>query len=479
METTSDPPHQPFLSLNNSGERTGGNDFLYNDLEDSSDQSCWFCMKGKSTRHSRPLRLKKFAFSVFNVSNAALGSGVLAFPYAYRRAGWGLGLIFTAFCAVVLCWSLTVILRTSRRVGVRSYQELINTLFGAAWGNFFLFAVLCYCFFTCVSYLLVISSQVKEFVIAANPDSALANDNVLIIIAAAVVWPLVNLRTMEMLGPFSFIGVLAVLYTVCLVTVYGVTHWHEEPAFTTSPAMVSAVPVVGFALMCHMTVIPATGGLQEFWPSINNPGYTRFRTLVSISVLVISLCFTLYFPMGFFGYHIFGDATSEDILDNFGTNVAANQHVILPNTADVKVARLCMGITTLLGFPVISFVARLGIYDAFNMPHEKVSWRTRTFITVAWVVLVAGTAILLRVIHLGIGWIMGLIGSTSAVLVQYLFPAAMLWKEKKKGRAIFLLVCGILILVAGLGVTVFSVLCSTKSVSEGLCTNLGIKFGAD
>jgi len=434
-------------------------------------------MKGKSTRHPRPVRLKKFAFSVFNVSNAALGSGVLAFPYAYRRAGWGTGLIFTAFCAVVLCWSLTVILRASRRMGVRSYQELINTMFGPSWGNFFLFAVLVYCFFTCVSYLLVISAQVKEFVEAANPDSALANDNVLIIIAAAVVWPLVNLRTMDALGPFSFVGVLAVLYTVALVTGYGATHWHSESAFVDSPAMVSAVPVVGFALMCHMTVIPATGGLQEFWPSINNPGYTRFRTLVSISVIVISLCFTLYFPMGFFGYHTFGDSTAEDILDNFGTHVAADQKLILPNTTDVKIARLCMGITTLLGFPVISFVARLGLYDAFNMPHEKVKFSSRTFITVSWVVLVACTAILLNVIHLGIGWIMGFIGSTSAVLVQYLFPAAMLWKEGRKCQSIFLLVCGIVILVAGLSVSVVSILCSTKGASEDFCQTMGIKWG--
>merc|ERR1719229_1506627 len=122
-----------------------------------------------------------------------------------------------------------------------------------------------------------------------------------------------------------------------------------------------------------------------------------------------------------------------------------------------------MGTTTLLGFPVISFVGRLGLYDAFNIPHDKVSTRTRLLITACWVSLVACTAILLRVIHLGIGWIMGLIGSTSAVLVQYMFPAWMLWREKKKCQSVFLTICGFSILVAGVGVTLLSVLCSTKA----------------
>merc|ERR1711979_161035 len=114
---------------------------------------------------------------------------------------------------------------------------------------------------------------------------------------------------------------MAVLYTVFLVVVYGGEHVNDHPnetKFRFEPCIAQSIPIVCFALMCHLTVVPATGGLQEYWPSINNPGYTRFRKLVSISVSVIVLCFTLYFPTGFFGYHTFGVQTKQDILDNFG-----------------------------------------------------------------------------------------------------------------------------------------------------------------
>ena len=40
-------------------------------------------MRGLSTDHPRGLRLKKFFGAVFTVSNAAIGSGILAFPFAY------------------------------------------------------------------------------------------------------------------------------------------------------------------------------------------------------------------------------------------------------------------------------------------------------------------------------------------------------------------------------------------------------------
>ena len=68
-----------------------------------------------------------------------------------------------------------------------------------------------------------------------------------------------------------------------------------------------AVPIVDFALMCHLTVIPATAGhLAPYWPSKKRAGATRFRALVFVCVAVIAMCLFMYLPVGILGYYIFG-----------------------------------------------------------------------------------------------------------------------------------------------------------------------------
>jgi len=453
---------------------------LYNDLEGERVWLC--CMKGKSSMHSRTKRLLKFSFAVFNVCNAAMGAGILAFPYAFRQSGWIMGVLITLACAAVLCYSLTVILRSARKHRGRSYQDLVLIQFGPRWRNLLLVVMMTYAFFACVGYLLIISSQVYAFVVDAAPNSIVANKNLLVAIAAVAVSPLSFLRDMSALGPASFIGVLAVVYAVALVIYYGAEnmHYHKDfPEFKWTFAIFQSIPIIAFALMCHLTVIPATIGtdLQPYWPSLNNPSYPRYRTLVYICIFVITICFTLYIPMGIFGIFCFGEYVSEDILDNFGTQVSDDQVPILSNSFDVKIGRLCMALTTALGFPVLTLIARKAMYDALQWK-GVVKMKEHVIVTVLFIGGTACIAIVINIANLGIGWIMGFIGSTAAVSVQFVFPALMDLQDKRYSKAYFLFVCGGIILTAGLGITFVKVLCTTEAIDENICTALAVQYGA-
>ena len=87
-------------------------------------------MRGLSTDHPRSLRLKKFFGAVFTVSNAAIGSGILAFPYAYACAGFALALTITIVAITVNAFTLITILRTARKFNVGTYQEVVRLMFG-------------------------------------------------------------------------------------------------------------------------------------------------------------------------------------------------------------------------------------------------------------------------------------------------------------------------------------------------------------
>lgn len=65
-----------------------------------------------------------------NVSNAAMGTGVLAFPLAYKQAGWLFGTLLTLGYGVIMTITLIIIARAARQYEAISYQDLLGQMFG-------------------------------------------------------------------------------------------------------------------------------------------------------------------------------------------------------------------------------------------------------------------------------------------------------------------------------------------------------------
>jgi amino acid permease len=114
-------------------------------------------MKGITSDYSRPARIQKLANAVFNVSNAAIGSGVLAFPFAYKQSGLVLGVIVTICAASLLSFTLTILARCAREFEVNSYQALAGAMYGKSARNMLLGTQFVYCFFAGIAYLMVLS----------------------------------------------------------------------------------------------------------------------------------------------------------------------------------------------------------------------------------------------------------------------------------------------------------------------------------
>jgi len=123
-----------------------------------------FFMKGISSPHSRKKRAEKFFYAIFNTANAALGTGVLSFPFAYRQSGLILGILITIASASLMGYCLTVILRCARDFKGDSYQQLVLLMYGQGAERCLILNIMFINFMSGTAYLLVISSQVYHFV---------------------------------------------------------------------------------------------------------------------------------------------------------------------------------------------------------------------------------------------------------------------------------------------------------------------------
>merc|ERR1719436_2266433 len=129
---------------------------------------------------------------------------------------------------------------------------------------------------------------------------------------------LAQFRAIDSLGPTSTLGVTAVIIFVAVAFMRGVREGRpsEVTMFNWQPRAFQTIPLIFFAIFCHVTVVPATAQLQEYWPSKTRPGKTRYRSLVGVCCMIMVLCLCLYCPSGLSGYFLYGENTQEDVLVN-------------------------------------------------------------------------------------------------------------------------------------------------------------------
>ena len=150
---------------------------LSSEQRDELSPRAGFFMRGLSTARA-PRRLKQLMFAIFNCTNAAVGSGILAFPRAYRLSGWALGLLFTLAAVSINLYTLLTVLRCARLVGCNSYPATISKLYGPKARRAIEISVFVFCFSVNLSYLLVVGDMVSATLHAITGDGAAGNNTI-------------------------------------------------------------------------------------------------------------------------------------------------------------------------------------------------------------------------------------------------------------------------------------------------------------
>jgi amino acid permease len=209
-----------------------------------------------------------FSSSVFMLANSACGSGVLAFPYAFRQAGDALALLMCSLFAVIMGFTLHTLVVAADQTAGSTYQKIVGRRIGQNVCVLIEVLIIVYEFFACVGFFIIIPNalepllqDVAEFSAYSEPSKRAIVDS----IAGILVLPLMCCRKINSLRHTSTIAIFSILYLVVLVSYNGIQRLlaggavpvlsdsdRIETATPTDPWR--AVPLICLALQCHIQI---------------------------------------------------------------------------------------------------------------------------------------------------------------------------------------------------------------------------------
>ncbi|XP_004625180.1 sodium-coupled neutral amino acid transporter 3 [Octodon degus] len=374
-----------------------------------------------------------FGMSVFNLSNAIMGSGILGLAYAMANTGIILFLFLLTAVALLSSYSIHLLLKSSGIVGIRAYEQLGYRAFGTPGKLAAALAITLQNIGAMSSYLYIIKSElplvIQTFLnLEENTLVWYLNGNYLVILVSVIViLPLALMRQLGYLGYSSGFSLscmvfflIAVIYKKFQVPCPLLSNFanvtsnssHTELAekaqlqlctpsyFTLNSQTAYTVPIMAFAFVCHPEVLPIYTELKD----------PTKRKMQHISNLSIAVMYVMYFLAALFGYLTFYDKVESELLHTYS----------LVDPLDVLI--LCVRVAVLtavtLTVPIVLFPVRRAIQQML-FQNQEFSWLRHVLI--ATVLL---TCINLLVIFApNILGIFGIIGATSAPCLIFIFPA--------------------------------------------------------
>uniref|UniRef100_A0A8C7ZAB1 Solute carrier family 38 member 5b n=1 Tax=Oryzias sinensis TaxID=183150 RepID=A0A8C7ZAB1_9TELE len=256
-----------------------------------------------------------FGMSVFNLSNAIMGSGILGLSYAMSNTGIILFLILLTCIACLSCYSIHLLLRSAGVVGIRAYEQLGLRAFGQTGKILAGVTITLHNIGAMSSYLFIVKYElplvIQTFLGHTSPsENWYMNGNYLIIIVTTcIILPLALMKHLGYLGYTSgfslscMVFFLSVIYKkfniACPLEAFGNstvdTAIPESTCtskfFTINQETAYTIPILAFAFVCHPEVLPIYTELSK-----------RMQNIGNVSILGM---FVMYFFTAVFGYLTF------------------------------------------------------------------------------------------------------------------------------------------------------------------------------
>ncbi|XP_062977150.1 sodium-coupled neutral amino acid transporter 3 [Elgaria multicarinata webbii] len=384
-----------------------------------------------------------FGMSVFNLSNAIMGSGILGLAYAMANTGILLFLFLLTAVALLSSYSIHLLLKSSGIVGIRAYEQLGYRAFGTPGKLAAAVAITLQNIGAMSSYLYIVKSEVPLVIqtflnLEEKTTDWYMNGNYLVImVSISVILPLALMKQLGYLGYASGFSLSCMVfflisviykkfqipcplldqvnatvnlnYTPVSTSSYQNDHTVAQATdeeicvsslFTLNSQTAYTIPIMAFAFVCHPEVLP-------IYTELKDPSKKKMQCISNISITVM---YVMYFLAALFGYLTFYGQVESELLHTYSR----------VDTFDVLI--LCVRVAVLtavtLTVPIVLFPVRRAIQHMLFQDKEF-SWIRHTIIAIVLL-----TSINLLVIFApSILGIFGLIGATSAPCLIFIFPA--------------------------------------------------------
>ncbi|XP_007527335.1 sodium-coupled neutral amino acid transporter 3 [Erinaceus europaeus] len=382
-----------------------------------------------------------FGMSVFNLSNAIMGSGILGLAYAMANTGIILFLFLLTAVALLSSYSIHLLLKSSGIVGIRAYEQLGYRAFGTPGKLAAALAITLQNIGAMSSYLYIIKSElplvIQTFLNLEEQTSAwYMNGNYLVILVSVIViLPLALMRQLGYLGYSSGFSLscmvfflIAVIYkkfyVPCPLPLHsanitgnsshlGVIKEEaslQDPAeaeaacipnyFTLNIQTAYTIPIMAFAFVCHPEVLP-------IYTELKDPTKKKMQQISNLSIAVM---YIMYFLAALFGYLTFYDGVESELLHTYSK--------VDPFDVLILCVRVAVLTAVTLTVPIVLFPVRRAIQQML-FANKEFSWLRHALIAIT---LLTGINLLV-IFAPNILGIFGVIGATSAPCLIFIFPA--------------------------------------------------------
>ncbi|KAM7411038.1 hypothetical protein PAMA_021156 [Pampus argenteus] len=362
--------------------------------------------------------------SVFNLSNAIMGSGILGLSYAMSNTGIVLFLVLLTCIACLSCYSIHLLLRSAGVVGIRAYEQLGQRAFGHPGKILAAVIITLHNIGAMSSYLFIVKSELPLVIQAFLGQTSSSNDwfmngnYLIIIVTVCIILPLALMKHLGYLGYTSGFSLScmvfflsAVIYKkfniACPLEAFGNYSVSTEDQtdsctaklFTVNQETAYTIPILAFAFVCHPEVLP-------IYTELSNPTKRRMQNIGNVSILSM---FTMYFFTAIFGYLTFFGNTEAELLHTYSK--------VDPLDTLILCVRLAVLVAVTLTVPVVLFPIRRALLQLL-FPGRPFHWLRHIIIALCLLFAVN----LLVILVPNIRDIFGITGATTAPSLIFILP---------------------------------------------------------
>ncbi|XP_014880731.1 sodium-coupled neutral amino acid transporter 2-like isoform X2 [Poecilia latipinna] len=270
------------------------------------------------------------SMSIFNLSIAIMGSGILGLSFAMANTGIALFVILLVIFAIFSLYSVHLLLKTADEAGALVYESLGYKAFGIPGKLAASCSITMQNIGAMLTYLYIIKYElpivIQLFTGASHGEWYINGDYLVILVSIIVILPLSLFRNLGYLGYTSGLSLLCMVFFLIVVIIkkfqipcplplpdtgnetmnmFNITP-HSDNAtidddtckpkyFVFNSQTVYAVPIITFAFMCHPTILP-------MYDELKDRSRRKMQNVANVSFLAM---FIMYLLAALFGYLTF------------------------------------------------------------------------------------------------------------------------------------------------------------------------------
>uniref|UniRef100_A0A672KAA2 Sodium-coupled neutral amino acid transporter 4-like n=1 Tax=Sinocyclocheilus grahami TaxID=75366 RepID=A0A672KAA2_SINGR len=403
-----------------------------------------------------------FGMSVFNLSNAIMGSGILGLSFAMANTGIILFVILLLGVAILSLYSVHLLLMTAKEGGSLIYEKLGERAFGwpgkmAAFGSITLQNI-----GAMSSYLFIVKYELPEVIRAflrleENSGEWYMNGNyAVVLVSIGIILPLSLLKNLGYLGYTSgfslscmvfFLGVLIYKKTIlpCPLPFF---YQHESNMSVNGSEALGLYSLQNASALAYISDAQPDPHAPVLDP-LHSAVHRSRRKMQTVSNLSILAMLVMYLLSALFGYLTFYDHVEAELLHTF-TKVYKFDTMLL-------LVRLAVLTAVTLTVPIVLFPIRSSVIT-LCFAGKEFSW-IRHFLIAAAILAFNN---LLVIFVPTIRDIFGFIGSSAATMLIFILPAAFYlrlvkslpFRSPQKISAAIFLVVGIFFMIGSLSLII-------------------------